>query len=62
MTKNVIDEIYSSYDIFEDLISKEEFEELLKKYTKIQNGEAQVNQTKLTAKMKEIYNRRLEDR
>ena len=62
MTKNVIDEIYSSYDIFEDLISKEEFEELLKKYTKIQNAEAQVNQTKLTAKMKEIYNRRLEDR
>lgn len=62
MTENIIDEMYDKYDIYQDLISKEEFKELLKRYTKIKNGEGIIDQSKLTEKIKQIYNRRLEDR
>ncbi|MEY8338652.1 helix-turn-helix domain-containing protein [Lachnospiraceae bacterium 62-35] len=51
----VVKEMYNRYETYHNEITKEEFEVLLKKYTKIKNGEGKINQTKLTEEIKKLF-------
>lgn len=55
---NTINELYNRYEIYQDEITKEEFEKIVSKYTKFKEGKVIINLDKVIKGVKDLFDRK----